>query len=336
MKKVLYVIIGLIVLYLILCIFGRSEYIITRSIHLNADEKVVKAQLADLQFFQEKWSPWSEKDPNMKVTYSGERGKIGSGYKWEGNKEVGKGSLEFIAISGDSLIQKLSFEDMGDSKTFYVVTKENNVTSLTWGIHFTVDFLGRGMMMFMDMDKMMGADFEKGLSKFKSAVESMPAQITTTNYEVKEINWEEKTFVGKKGIYKFDQLSAFFAETYPDLFNELGKAKQEPLMAPCAIYFKWDQDKGETECAAVACVKKGVVLKKFESFILPSSKVLHIAYYGSWSKSMNAHMAMDEYIKNNSLPLQSQVIEEYVTDPMIEKDTAKWLTNIYYVIPSAK
>ena len=43
---------------------------------------------------------------------------------------------------------------------------------------------------------------------------------------------------------------------------------------------------------------------------------------------------MDAYMKANNLPMQTQVIEEYVTDPMHEKDTTKWLTNIYYVLPS--
>jgi len=333
MKKVLYVIFGLVVLYFILCVVGPSEMLVTRSVNVKADGNLVKAQLADLKFFQEKWSPWSEKDPNMKVSYIGEMGKTGYGYKWEGNDEVGKGTLEFVAVNGDSLIQKLTFEGMGDSKTFYVVTNENEGTKLTWGIQFDVDFFGRGMMLFMNMDNMMGADFEKGLSKFKAAVESMPAPVSQTAYEVKEINWEEKTFVGKKGVFKFEQLSAFFGETYPKLFEELGKENQEPIMAPSAIYFKWDQEKGESECAAVACVKNGVKLKNFESFVVPASKVLHIAYYGAWSQSINAHMAMDEYIKKNNLPAQTQVIEEYITDPMTEKDTAKWLTNIFYVLP---
>ncbi len=331
MKKVLYVIIGLVVGYFVLCLFGPKEIKVERSIVVNADPAVVKNQLGDLKFFQEKWSPWSEKDPNMKVSYMGEMGKAGSGYSWSGNKEVGTGTMVVVSTEGDSVIQKLSFDGMGDSRTFYAVKPENNSAKITWGISFDVGFMGRAMMLFMNMDKMMGADFEKGLNKFKTAVESMPAP--TAQYDIKELNWEEKTFIGKRGTFSFEKLSPFFAENYPKIFDELDKTKVTPLMAPSAIYFKYDEQKGEADCAAVTCVPKGTNIKGLETFAVPTSRVLQVQYYGAYDKSAAAHMAMDKYIKEHNLPTQSHVIEEYVTDPMHEKDTAKWLTNIYYVIP---
>ena len=331
MKKVLYVIIGLVVGYFVLCLFGPKEISVERSIVVNADPALVKTQIGDLKFFQEKWSPWSEKDPNMKVTYMGEMGKTGSGYSWTGNKEVGSGTMVVTSTEGDSVIQKLSFEGMGDSRTFYAVKPENNASKITWGISFDVGFMGRAMMLFMNMDKMMGADFEKGLTKFKTEIESMPAP--TAEYEVKEVNWDEKTFIGKRGTYTFDKLSSFFGENYPKIFDELDKTKVTPLMAPSAIYFKYDEAKGETDCAAVTCVPKGTNIKGLETFAVPTSRVLQVQYYGAYDKSAQAHLAMDKYIKANNLPTQTHVIEEYVTDPMHEKDTAKWLTNIYYVIP---
>ena len=61
-----------------------------------------------------------------------------------------------------------------------------------------------------------------------------------------------------------------------------------------------------------------------------SEAILLTTKLGDWPQ---AHLAMDKYIKANNLPTQTHVIEEYVTDPMHEKDTAKWLTNIYYVLP---
>lgn len=334
MKKVLYVIIALVVVYFVLCLVGPKAITVERSIVVNADPAVVKNQLGDLKFFQEKWSPWTEKDPDMKVTYMGEMGKAGSGYSWAGNKEVGSGTMVVTSTEGDSVIQKLTFEGMGDSKTFYAVKPENTGSKITWGISFEVGFMGRAMMLFMNMDKMMGADFEKGLTKFKTEIESMPAP--GPKYEITQVDWTEKTFVGKRGTYAFDKLSDFFGENYPKIFEELGKAKVEPTMAPSAIYFKWDDEKGEADCAAVSCVPNGTKIKGYETFAVPNSKVLQIAYYGAYEKSINAHLAMDAYMKANNLPMQTQVIEEYVTDPMHEKDTAKWLTNIYYVLPAGK
>ena len=128
----------------------------------------------------------------------------------------------------------------------------------------------------MNMDKMMGADFEKGLGKFKTVIESMPAP--TAQYEIKEVDWSEKTFIGKRGTYSFDKLSAFFGENYPKIFEALDKTKVAPSMAPSAIYFKWDQEKGETDCAAVTCVQKVQKLKilKYLPFLHQGCCTLHI------------------------------------------------------------
>ena len=58
-----------------------------------------------------------------------------------------------------------------------------------------------------------------------------------------------------------------------------------------------------------------------------------IEYFGSYEKSANAHYAMDAYMKEKGV-IQSFVLEEYITDPMTEKDTAKWQTNIFYFVKS--
>lgn len=334
MKKVLYVFGAIIGLYLLLCLLGPKNCTVKREILISAPKQNVLNAICDLQFFQKNWSPWTELDPKMEATFTGQVCSVGYKYAWKGNKDVGVGTLEILRITPDSIIENLHFDDMGDSRVFHVVSEANGQSKMTWGIDIEFDFLGRGMMLFMNMDKMMGADFEKGLAKLKTVMENMPKEEKHTAYEVKEVNWDEKTFIGKKGTFKFDKLSGFFAENYPKLFEELGKAKLEPMMAPSAIYFKWDEKNQETECAAVANVASGFKTNNWEKFNIPASKVLHIAYYGSWDKSMYAHMAMDEYIKSNNLPVQTHVIEEYVTDPMTEKDTAKWLTNIFYVIPA--
>lgn len=336
MKKVLYVIIGIVVLYLILCLVGPKTCEVKRSITIKTNPETLKGLLGDLKFFQEKWSPWTELDPNMKTAYEGEAGKPGHKYSWEGNSDVGKGTLEILKMEGDSVIQNLHFDGMGDSRVYLVAAKANDGTEMTWGINMEFGFFGRGMMLFMNMDKMMGADFEKGLSKLKTEVESMPAPLNESAiaYEVKEISWDNKLFIGKKGTFAFDKIQPFFAENYPKLMTDIQKAKVEPLMAPSAIYFKWDEQKGETECAAVMCVPANTDIKGWDKFNSGTGKVLHIEYYGSYQKSMNAHMAMDAYMKKNNLPMQTMVVEEYVTDPMTEKDTTKWLTNIYYVLPN--
>ena len=68
-----------------------------------------------------------------------------------------------------------------------------------------------------------------------------------------------------------------------------------------------------------------------QSFSFPASKVLQLVYNGGYSKIGDAHMALGKYMKDKALT-QNVAVEEYITDPMTEKDSTKWQTNIYYLL----
>ncbi|MDP1800529.1 MAG: hypothetical protein Q8L81_04205, partial [Bacteroidota bacterium] len=248
-----------------------------------------------------------------------------------GNKEVGKGEMELKAFNGDTLMNRLSFEGMGDSKAYYIIKDNSKGTDVTWGMMFDVGFFGRPMMLFMDMDKMLGADYEKGLTKLKAKLESIQ-EAPQANYEIKEVQWDEKTFISTKRAKRDgSKLGDFFGENWPKMLTQLEKEKIQPTMSPCGIFYSWDEKTMETDCMAAMCIPNKTEVKGWETCTVPASKVLSVPYYGAPEKSIEAHYAMDEYIKAHKLDYNF-VIEEYVTDPTLEKDTARWLTNIYYIL----
>jgi len=332
MKKVLYVIIALLLVYLVLAIFAPKEFKVERSISIKKPALLVKSMLGDFKYFHDEWSPWSEKDTAMKTTYRGNPGEVGHFYSWEGNKEVGKGEMEIVSKTEDSLVQRLTFEGMGDSKAYFIVKDQDSSTTVTWGMVFEVGFFGRPIMLFMNMDKLLGADYDKGLAKLKNKLESLNEEVATANYEIKEVAWDEKTFYGtKRSKLEEGKLGTFFAENWPKMWLQLEKDKVKSPMSPCGIFYSWDEKNKSTEFVAAMCVPKGYELKGWEKYSLPATKVLSVPYYGAPEKSIDAHFAMDAYIKENKLSY-TFVIEEYVTDPTLEKDTARWLTNIYYIL----
>lgn len=330
MKKIIYILIGLVAVYLILCLIGPAHVRVERSIDINASADVVKAKIVDLKFFYEAWSPWTEKDPAMEVTYTGEAGTEGSSMAWDSKvKEVGKGSMTYKYTRGDTIMESLFFEGHGEAQVYHIVTANGNSCKVSWIMQNSVPFPARALMLFMNMDKMVGPDFEKGLNKLKTAMESMPAP--AAHYEIKEITWDAKTFYGIKGNMHFDKLAGFFGASYHKIGEALGKAKAQPIGMPKAIYFSFDEKTMMTDVAAVMEVAHGTKLEGIEKFDTPASKVLFIEYFGAYDKSANAHYAMDAYMKENGLT-QNIVIEEYANDPMTEKDTAKWQTNIFYLL----
>ncbi len=177
MKKILYVLVGLIAIYLILCIIGPSSSKVERSIDIAAPGDVIKSNIIDLKFFHDTWSPWTEKDPNMQVTYTGYLGQKGYSMAWESTvKEVGKGSMTYQYTHGDTIMELLHFDDYGDSQVYHVVTPNSKGAKVTWTMENKIPFPFRAMMLFMDPDKMVGPDFEKGLAKLKVAMEDLIIQ----------------------------------------------------------------------------------------------------------------------------------------------------------------
>jgi effector-binding domain-containing protein len=331
MKKILYVLIALLLIYLLLALFGKSEMKVERKITVNKSPDLVQSKLSDMTFYHQ-WDPFGAQDPTMTVNYSGTPGEPGHSMNWKSEmREVGQGTLELVAVKPDSVINKLSMNGM-TTKAFYGLAPMNGGTEVTWGIYMKFPFLMRPMTLFMDMDKMVGDKFATGLENFKKQIESISETPVATNYEIKELEWPETNYVGtKKETMTFDKLQEFFGKNYQGIFMEIEKQKMKPESAPSAIYYSYDEAKGQTEVAAVVKMATGAKLKGYESHVLPAGKVLHIAYYGGYSKMAEPHMAMDKYMKEKGLT-HSVVVEEYASDPGTEKDSTKWLTNIYYLV----
>lgn len=169
----LYIVIAIVVLIAILGIIAPSSFDISRSIVIQKPLPEV-FQYLKLIKNQDNWSPWNEKDPNMKKTFTGTDGEIGFISAWVGNKDVGEGEQEISRIVENEVVEsKLRFFKpwKSESDAYLKVEKANEGTKVTWG------FLGKNkfpfsiMMLFMNMDKALGKDFEFGLKKLKDNLE---------------------------------------------------------------------------------------------------------------------------------------------------------------------
>ncbi len=124
------------------------------------------------------WSPWEKKDPAMKRTRSGAASGTGSVYAWDGDKNVGKGRMEIAEASPPSKVTlKLDFEKPFEAHNIVNFTMEpkGDATSVTWAMHGPVPFLAKIVHMFLDMDRMVGQDFEAGLANLKALAERQGA-----------------------------------------------------------------------------------------------------------------------------------------------------------------
>jgi effector-binding domain-containing protein len=154
----------------------------------------------------------------------------------------------------------------------------------------------------------------------------------TATYLVKEVTWPERAYIIKKAVIAFDKLPGFFKEQYGLLYGAL---QQQGIRLPSvasAFYFSIDEAKKETElAAAVQLPDTGTEVKGFEKFILPAGKRITTTYYGKYEEMMPAYQELENYLKEKGLT-RELYIEEYFSDPEIEKDPAKMRTDIFFAV----
>ena len=174
MTTVLYILAGIVLLVVILAILAPKTYDVSRSIEIEKPKDAVFTVLRSLKR-QDEWSPWAKKDPNMKKEFRGTDGEVGSVSYWLGNKEVGEGEQEITKIiDGEKIEGELRFmKPFKSESNCYFITDETSGggTKVTWGFSGNNKFPMSIMMLFMSMDKMVGKDFEEGLSSLKTLME---------------------------------------------------------------------------------------------------------------------------------------------------------------------
>ena len=120
------------------------------------------------------WSPWEKKDPGMKRTFGTVTAGKGAVYAWDGNKDVGQGSMEITESAAPSrLAIRLSFVKPFEARNNVVFSLEprSTATQVTWTMHGPVPYISKIIHLFFDIDRMVGADFEAGLAGIKAIAE---------------------------------------------------------------------------------------------------------------------------------------------------------------------
>ncbi len=120
------------------------------------------------------WSPWEKKDPAMKRSFSGPAMGKGAVYAWEGNSEVGQGSMEIVEDSPPSkLVLKLDFVKPfeGHNVVTFTLAPQGETTNVTWTMEGASPFFAKVIGLFCDMDSMIGKEFETGLAALKTLAE---------------------------------------------------------------------------------------------------------------------------------------------------------------------
>jgi hypothetical protein len=150
-----------------------ADYTVTRSTTIKAPQDTVFAQVNDFHNW-DAWSPWAKLDPNAKNSFEGPSSGTGAIFKWSGNDEVGEGKMTITDAKPNDYIKiKLDFVRPFEDTSNVVFTFKPQADDIlvTWTMNGHKGFISKAVCMFMDMDKMLGGDFEKGLASLRATAQ---------------------------------------------------------------------------------------------------------------------------------------------------------------------
>lgn len=175
LKKFLLAIFILIAVFVVVVATRPADFQISRSAVIAALPTAVFSHLNDFHEW-DAWSPWAKLDPAMRKTYDGPATGPGSSYAWASDSgKVGQGKMTIVDSRSPELVDiKLEFikpfAATNDAK--FTLKPQADQTLVTWTMTGKNGFMAKAFSLFVDMDKLVGGDFEKGLSQLKTVVES--------------------------------------------------------------------------------------------------------------------------------------------------------------------
>ena len=168
--------VGLAVVIAIILILAATKpdtFRVDRVASIKAPPEKIFSLINDFQQWGT-WSPYEDKDPAMKRSYSGAESGRGAVYAWDGNSNVGSGRMEILDSSVPAkIIIKLDFfrPFEGHNSAEFSMLPQGHATNVTWLMHGPLPFMGKLMHVFINMDRMVGKDFEIGLANLKRLAE---------------------------------------------------------------------------------------------------------------------------------------------------------------------
>jgi effector-binding domain-containing protein len=316
----------LVAIFLIVALFLPSTTYMEESIVINKPASLIYKQVNNFRNWAA-WSPFQAADPEMAVTYEGPENGVDATMRWT-SKKSGDGYMTIIeSVPYEKVVSTLDF-GMAGTTNIFELKEDNGATTVKWGVNISQLGYPMGRYIGMMMPGMMKPVFIQGLEKLKEVTEAMPDPPA-----LKIISMPEKAVVSVVDSCNWADIGTKMGQMFGELMAIQKSTKFEMTGAPLSMYHKWDEVNQFTvfeNCLPVDREVKGKGRVQYK--VLPATRAVVGTHYGAYDKTMYLYLAMDEYMKDFKLEQAGGPIEEYVTDPMMEPDTNKWQTNVYFPV----
>jgi Polyketide cyclase / dehydrase and lipid transport len=345
LKTIGIILLALVVIVLGMAAFGKNDFRIERSAVIQAPPSAVYANVNSLAGM-DTWGPWKEMEHNMTSVLSGSPdGQVGAISHWKSDESEGEMELGEL-VQDKRVITKLRFISpwTATNEATYDLEPTTDGTKVTWAMTGQNNYMAKVMGVFMNMDKMVGPMFEKGLANLKTLTEKEHAEAMAKAPEhpaMEIMSGDRPTamYIGLKSDPKLPQadIGKFFMDNTGKLYEALGKAGVKPAGPLCGIYYDWNTETRTTSMMICVPVAEKHNVPGLANDNIPAGKAYWTTMYGGPSGSYAAHTAVDEKFKADGMEMGGPALEEYEVNQGSEPDSTKWITKIIYMVkPKAK
>jgi uncharacterized protein YndB with AHSA1/START domain len=151
-----------------------NTFRVQRRARIAAEPEAIFALIADLRRW-EAWSPYEKMDPGMERTFSGAESGKGAAYEWSGNRNAGAGRMEIMdAVPHSKVVIQLDFMRPFKSSNVaeFTLEPDGDATVVTWALDGPSPYISKLVGVFINMDRMIGQQFEEGLEALKATAEA--------------------------------------------------------------------------------------------------------------------------------------------------------------------
>lgn len=332
LKKVLLVALILVAITAIIGWLMPGTATLERSLVMKGSANAIYDQVNTLKNW-EKWSPWFKMEPSQALTYNEIASGTGAAYSWKGEK-TGEGTITLTEVIPSQLIKmNLAFKGQGDATSSFTFAKEGEGTKVTWSFESEIGGNPFGRLFWGTVGKsMVGQSFEEGLRSLDELTANMketPAGGSNISVDVRPVPEIHYLFIHDSA--SIATIGQKLGEGFGKIIGIIQKQGLEQAGAPFGIYYtesttNWDMD------ICIPVNKAGKDDGNVKAGLYKGGNMVIASFYGAYEQTPAGHEAAGAYIAKNGKKVIGAPWERYVTDPMMEKDTAKWLTEICYPV----
>lgn len=328
-------IIGIIILVIVILgagvvIFGPTEAHMQRETTIDAPVEAVFAEIEGFKTFDQ-FSAWSEVDTTAQIVISGPPTGVGASYSWDSdNPDLGKGNIEIVEVDENKMIMsKMSFEGYpGEPRASWILSEEDGKTKVIYSYDET-DISGIWKLFSLGTESMLSPMYDRTLEKLKARVERRPS--FTVDITVRDV--DPITFAGKEvsSVNDVAEISKVMGEAYGAIMSAITSNNLEMAEGyPLAVATSYSEESLSMICGIP--VAEGSVIEGEDVSIMqsPDGNAIRALHFGDYSLLEETHEQINQYAQYYGYELTGMPWEIYVTDPTLETDTSKWVTEVYY------